>query len=78
MSYIFLFHCPGPALLSKYHTRAEAVYDLPVHFGKVADVPQAPLDILDVFRRPEDLAQHLDDILAAKPKASHLSCGLAL
>ena len=26
------------------------------------------VDILDVFRRPEDLPQHLDDILAMDPK----------
>lgn len=34
------------------------------------------IDILDVFRRPEDLPQHLDDILAAKPKAVWLQSGI--
>ncbi len=41
---------------------------------QVCEVPDAPLDVLDVFRRPEDLAQHLDDILAAKPKACPRAC----
>lgn len=27
-----------------------------------------PIDILDIFRRPEDLPQHLDDILAMQPR----------
>ncbi len=34
---------------------------------RLQDVPQ-PVDILDVFRRAEDLAGHLDDILEIKPK----------
>jgi len=42
--------------------------------AQVCEVPDAPLDVLDVFRRPEDLAQHLDDILAAKPKARPRTC----
>jgi predicted CoA-binding protein len=27
-----------------------------------------PIDIVDVFRRPEDIPAHLDDILAMKPR----------
>ncbi len=40
-----------------------------LHLPQVADIPERPLDVLDVFRRPEDLSSHLDDILKAKPKA---------
>jgi predicted CoA-binding protein len=36
-------------------------------FRKLHDVPH-PVDIVDVFRRAEDLAGHLDDILEVKPK----------
>jgi len=48
----------------------------PVHAGKemfghtvVATLPelQVPVDVVDVFRRPEALPGHLDEILAMKP-----------
>ena len=44
-------------------------------YRKVADVPGA-LDLVDVFRRPVDLMAHLDDLLAAKPKAVWLQLGI--
>lgn len=44
-------------------------------YRKVADVP-GEIDILDVFRRPNDLAQHVDDILAKKPKCVWLQSGI--
>jgi len=38
-------------------------------FRKIADVPQPPsIDLVNVFRRSQDLMPHLDDILAANPK----------
>ena len=36
-------------------------------YRKLQDIPD-PVDIVDVFRRAEDLAGHLDDILRVKPK----------
>ena len=36
-----------------------------------------PVDIVDVFRRPQDLAGHLSDILAARPKAVWLQSGIS-
>ncbi|KAK9843999.1 hypothetical protein WJX81_001627 [Elliptochloris bilobata] len=45
-------------------------------YRKVADVPERPLDVLDVFRRPEDLHLHLDDIIQAKPKVVWLQSGI--
>lgn len=44
-------------------------------FRKVAEVP-GPIDLVDVFRRPTDLLPHLDDLLAAKPKAVWLQLGI--
>lgn len=45
-------------------------------YRKVADVPGGPVDLLDVFRRPGDLMPHLDDVLAARPKAVWLQLGI--
>ena len=36
----------------------------------------APVDLVDVFRKPQDLAGHLDDVLAAKPRAVWLQSGI--
>ncbi len=44
------------------HILGRAVY------RRVVDVP-APVDMVNVFRRSKDLAAHLDDLLAAKPKS---------
>lgn len=35
-----------------------------------------PVDMVNVFRRPSDLAAHLEDILAAKPKSVWLQSGI--
>lgn len=47
-------------------------------YRKLADIPSPPVDIVDVFRRPKDLEQHLEDILLAKPKAVWLQSGISL
>jgi predicted CoA-binding protein len=44
-------------------------------YRKLADVP-GPIDIIDVFRRSEDVAPHLGDLLAAKPKCVWLQLGI--
>jgi uncharacterized protein len=44
-------------------------------YRKVADVP-GEIDIVDVFRRSEDVPPHVDDILAKKPKAVWLQSGI--
>lgn len=36
-----------------------------------------PIDIVDVFRKPSDLAQHLDDLLAARPACVWLQSGIS-
>jgi hypothetical protein len=38
--------------------------------------PDAPLDLVDVFRRPQDLAAHLDDLLAARPRVVWFQLGI--
>jgi predicted CoA-binding protein len=38
-------------------------------YRRVADVPPPPVDLVEIFRRSKDLASHLEDILAAKPRA---------
>jgi uncharacterized protein len=44
-------------------------------YRKVVDVPGA-IDVVDVFRRPVDLMDHLDDLVAAKPKVVWLQLGI--
>ena len=34
------------------------------------------LDLVDVFRRPSDIDQHVDDIIAKKPKAVWFQLGI--
>jgi predicted CoA-binding protein len=42
---------------------------------RVADAPP-PIDIVDVFRRSKDVAAHVEDILAARPRAVWLQLGI--
>lgn len=44
-------------------------------YRKVADVP-GEIDIVDVFRRPEHIPQHVDDIIAKKPRAVWFQSGI--
>jgi predicted CoA-binding protein len=44
-------------------------------YRRVADVP-GEIDIVDVFRRSVDVAAHLPDLLAKKPKAVWLQSGI--
>jgi uncharacterized protein len=44
-------------------------------YRKLVDIP-GEIDMVDVFRRPTDLAGHLDDILAKKPKSVWLQQGI--
>ena len=42
---------------------------------RLADITP-PVDMINVFRRPIDLAAHLDDILQSKPKSVWLQLGI--
>ena len=44
-------------------------------YRRVADVP-GEIDLVDVFRRSQDVPPHLDDLLAAKPKAVWMQSGI--
>jgi len=44
-------------------------------YRKVSDVP-GEVDIVDVFRRSADVAQHLPDLLAKRPRAVWLQSGI--
>lgn len=44
-------------------------------YRKLTDVP-VEIDMVNVFRRPNDIPQHLDDILAKKPKSVWLQLGI--
>ena len=44
-------------------------------YRKVADIP-GDVDMVNVFRRSEDVPPHVDDILAKKPKSVWLQLGI--
>jgi uncharacterized protein len=44
-------------------------------YRSLRDVP-VPIDVVQLFRRPPDIPQHLDDILAAKPKLVWMQLGI--
>ena len=44
-------------------------------FRKVADIGR-PVDMVNVFRKPADINQHIEDILAAKPKSVWFQLGI--
>lgn len=57
-----------------YYPEVETILGRKV-YRKLVDVP-GEIDIVDVFRRSEDVSQHVDDILAKKPRAVWLQSGI--
>ena len=57
-----------------YYPEVTHILGQPV-FRKLVDIP-GPIDLVDVFRRPQDLHGHLDDILAKRPRAVWLQLGI--
>lgn len=57
-----------------YYPDIDRILGKAVH-RKVADVP-GRIDVVDVFRKPEDLEPHLPDLLAAKPRVVWLQSGI--
>lgn len=57
-----------------YYPEVERILGQPV-FRRVADIP-GEVDLVSVFRRSKDLAPHLDDLLAKRPKAVWLQLGI--
>jgi predicted CoA-binding protein len=44
-------------------------------YRKLADIGR-PIDMVNVFRRPNDIPPHVDDIIAAKPKSVWFQLGI--
>lgn len=44
-------------------------------YRKLADIP-GPVDLVNVFRRPNDVPPHVADILAKKPRAVWMQLGI--
>jgi predicted CoA-binding protein len=44
-------------------------------YRKLTDIP-GQIDMVDVFRRPQDIDKHIDEILAAKPKSVWFQLGI--
>ena len=63
------------------------VIPVPVYYPEVKEIlgrpvvrdlrqVKGPIDIVDVFRRPADVAGHVDDLIALRPKAVWLQAGI--
>ena len=57
-----------------YYPEVKRILGKPV-YRKVADVPGA-VDVVDVFRRPSDVASHLEDLRAKRPRAVWMQLGI--
>ena len=57
-----------------YFPEVKEILGRPV-YRKLVDVP-GEVDMVNVFRRPEDVPAHLDDILAKKPKSVWMQLGI--
>lgn len=44
-------------------------------YRRLVDVPP-PIDIVNVFRRPHDIPPHVEDIIAARPRAVWMQLGI--
>jgi hypothetical protein len=58
-----------------YYPEVTEILGRPV-FRKVAAIPGPPLDLVDVFRRAQDIPPHLPDLLAARPRAVWFQLGI--
>ena len=57
-----------------YYPEVTQILGLPV-YRKLSDIP-GPIDLVNVFRRPQDIDKHVDEILRAKPKAVWFQLGI--
>src|SRR5947209_10941644 len=57
-----------------YYPEATHVLGLKV-YRKLADIP-GEVDMVDVFRRPQDIPPHLEDILAKRPRSVWFQSGI--
>ena len=57
-----------------YYPDATHILGEPV-YRRLADVPE-PVDVLDVFRRPQDIPPHVADMKAMRPRAVWFQLGI--
>jgi predicted CoA-binding protein len=57
-----------------YYPEVTAILGRPV-YRRLVDVP-GEIDMVDVFRRAQDLEPHLDDLLAKRPRSVWLQLGI--
>ena len=57
-----------------YYPEAREILGQPV-YRRLTDIP-GPLDLVNVFRRPADIPDHLDELLAKAPKAVWFQLGI--
>jgi uncharacterized protein len=76
------FYVPEHALQAGYEIVPVPVYypDLEEMMGKkvyrkLTEIPD-DIDMVNVFRRPKDIPQHVDDIIAKKPKSVWFQLGI--
>jgi len=57
-----------------YYPEVSSILGQPV-YRKLAEVP-GPVDCVDVFRRPADIDQHVDELIALKPRVVWFQLGI--
>lgn len=57
-----------------YYPEATHILGLKV-YRKLSDIP-GEIDMVDVFRRPQDIPPHVEDILAARPRSVWFQSGI--
>jgi predicted CoA-binding protein len=57
-----------------YYPEVNEILGAPV-YRRLVDVP-GEVDLVDVFRRPQDIDGHIEDILSKKPKAVWFQSGI--
>ena len=57
-----------------YYPELRELFGSPV-YRTLAEIP-GDIDMVDVFRRPQDIPPHVDDILAKRPKAVWFQLGI--
>jgi uncharacterized protein len=78
---------PSHYVAAHMHTAGYEVIPVPVYFPDAKEILGKPVfrtvaaigrpvDMVNVFRRPNDINQHIDDILAAKPKSVWFQLGI--
>lgn len=58
-----------------YYPEAKQILGEPV-YRKLSDIPES-VDMVNVFRRSQDIPPHLEDILSCKPKSVWIQLGIS-